>query len=399
MSTIARRVRRSIAGVAALSGCLFFATACSTPAAEQGDTVKIGAILPVTGPVSEWGESNKAVLEMFEEEVNDAGGIDGKDLEIVVYDSGAKPAEAANLVRKLASQDSVVGILGPFTSSEAEVAFPIANQLEVPIISQASSKPGVAEQNRPWAFRNTVDEGTYLNAVVPEMEKDLDAERVAIAYDSADAVGTAIGTGIIPGVVEDNGLEVATGSKPVTFSTTDIDLKAQVSALIGSDADAIGLGAFYNGAGKLMREMSNRGAHIPIFGGSTLVSANILDAAPRTAIYSSGTYYPGAEEAAEWTAEVEKVFGEHGVPGSPTMFDSQLYEAASMYVEAVRSGELASKDVAEARVGIRDFLTDLQDFEGLTTPISMQETGDVTREFVVLKGLDGEWSVLATATP
>lgn len=399
MSNTVNRVRRGIAGAAALSGCLLFATACSTPAAEQGDTVRLGAILPVTGPVSEWGESNKAVLEMFEDEVNDAGGIDGKDLEIVVYDSGAKPAEAANLVRKLASQDNVVGILGPFTSSEAEVAFPIANQLEVPIISQASSKPGVAEQNRPWAFRNTVNEGAYLTAVVPEMKKDVGAERVAIAYDSADAVGTSIGTGIIPGVVEDNGLEVATGSKPVTFSTTDIDLKAQVSALIGSNADAIGLGAFYNGAGKLMREMSNRGAHVPVFGGSTLVSANILEAAPRTTIYSSGTYYPGAEAAAEWTAEVERVFDEHGVPGSPTMFDSQLHEAASMYVEAIRSGDLADVDVTEARTGIRDFLTGLEDFPGLTSPISMQETGDVTREFVVLKGVGGEWSVLATATP
>lgn len=399
MSNTGIKNRGALLGIAALSGCLLFASACSTPAAEQGDTIKLGAILPITGPVSEWGESNKAVLEMFEDEVNKAGGIDGKDLDIVIYDSAAKPAEAANLVRKLASQDNVVGILGPFTSSEAEVAFPVANQLKVPVISQASSKPGVAEANRPWAFRNTVNEGAYLGAVVPEMKKDLDAKSSAVAYDSADAVGTSIGTAIIPAAIEANGLRDATGKKPVTFTTTDIDLKAQASALIGSGADAIGMGAFYNGAGKLLREMSSRGATIPIFGGSTLVSANILEAAPKTAIYSSGTYYPGAEAAAAWTKKVEKAFAEDGVPGSPTMFDSQVYEAASMYVEAIRSGKLADKDVTAARVGVRDFLTDMKDFEGLTTTISMQPSGDVSREFFVLKGIDGEWSVLATVTP
>lgn len=399
MSTPPFHVRRALLGAAALSSLLLATAACTAPEAGPGETVKLAAILPITGPVSEWGVSNQAVLEMYQDEINDAGGIDGKDLEIVIYDSEAKPAEAANLVRKSASQDGVLGIIGPFTSSEAEVAFPVANQLEVPVISQASSKPGVAEENRPWAFRNTVDEAAYLEAVVPAMKDDIGATGVAIAYDSADAVGSSIGTAIIPPVVEANGLEVATGNEPVTFTTTDIDLKAQASALIKSDADAIGLGAFYNGAGKLLREMSSRGTNMPIFGGSTLVSANILDAAPKTTIYSSGTYFPGAEEAADWTNKVEDVFADKGVPGSPTMFDSQVYEAASMFVEAVRSGDLGDEDVADARAGIRDFLNDLEDFQGLTTPISMQENGDVSREFYVLKGVGGEWSVLTSATP
>lgn len=389
-------------GAAISAGVLVLATACTAPGAstaEQGDTVKLGAILPVTGPVSEWGESNSAVLEVFEKEINDAGGIDGKPLEIVVYDSGAKPAEAANLVRKLATQDSVLGILGPFTSSEAEVAFPAANQLQIPITSQASSKPGVAEQNRPWAFRNTIDESAYLSAVIPAMQQELSAKRVALAYDSADAVGSAIGTSIMPAVLDETDLQVTNATNPVTFTTTDIDLKSQVSALLGTNADAIGVGAFYNGAGKLLREMSNRGAHTPIFGGSTLVSANIVDAAPQTEIYTSGTYYPGAEAASEWTEKIQQAFETHDVPGSPTMFDAHLYEIAQMYVQAIDDGDLTGTDVQTARTGIRDFMTSLDGFDGLTTPISMKDTGDVSREFFVLKGVDREWSVLTTSTP
>lgn len=387
-------------GVALLS---LSSAACTAPGATSGavqdETIKLGAILPITGPVSEWGESNSAVLEMFEKEVNADGGIAGHKLEIVTYDSGAEPAEAANLVRKLASEDGVLAIMGPFTSSEAEVAFPVANQLEVPITAQASSKPGVAEQNRPWAFRNTIDEKAYLQAVVPAVAEETDAQNAAIAYDSADAVGSAIGQAILPDVLAKSELNLIKGARPVTFTTEDIDLKSQVSTLASLQPDAIGVGAFYNGAAKLMREMANRGEHTPIFGGSTLVSANILDAAPETPIYSAGTYYPGAKDAAAWTERVRAAFKQHGVPGAPTMFDAQLYEIGQMYVEAIESRQLADGDLQAARKGIRDFMAQLNEFQGLTSKISMQETGDATREFFVIKGEDGSWNVVDTAKP
>ena len=378
------------------------AAACSATGSgggSQGDTIKIGAILPITGPVSEWGESNKAMLKMLEDEVNADGGVDGKKLKFVVYDSGAKPVEAATLVRKLATKDEVVAIIGPFTSSEAEVAFPVANQLKIPVTAQASSKPGVAEQNRPWAFRNTVDESIYLKSVVPAMIKDTGAKRAVIAYDSADAVGSSIGQKILPVVLKESGLNVVNSSKPVTFTTTDIDLKSQVSNLASSDADVVGVGAFYNGAAKLMREMSSRGVNTPIVGGSTLVSVNILDAAPKTPIYSGGTYYPGAEQAADWTKRAQDALKKEGVSGAPTMFESQIYEIGEMYVEAIRSGKLGDKDLAKAREGIRTFMTNLDGFQGLASKISMKPTGDVSRDFFVIKGVDGAWSVLATAKP
>lgn len=402
MNNDSSRRTRSLLTVGLAIAAVSAATACSAPGSgtgKQGDTIKIGAILPVTGPVAEWGESNTAVLKMLEKEVNADGGIDGKKLDIVIYDSGAKPVEAANLVRKLATKDQVVAIMGPFTSSEAEVAFPVANELNLPITAQASSKPGVAEQNRPWAFRNTIDESVYMGAVAPTVKETLGAKKVAIAYDSADAVGSSIGQKIMPPVLAKSGLDVVNGSKPVTFTTTDIDLKSQVSALASAKPDAIGVGAFYNGAAKLLREMANRDVHTPIFGGSTLVSAHILDAAPQTPIFSAGTYYPGAEKAAEWTDRVNAAFKKNGVSGAPTMFDSQLYEIGQMYVEAIKSGKLGDKDLKTARTGIRDFMTNLKDFPGLTSAISMKPTGDATREFFVIKGEGGSWSVLKTATP
>ena len=386
----------------AVSGCIaavsLTISGCGALSGDQpSDTVTLGAILPITGPISEWGESNRAILEMLEEEVNADGGVNGKKLNIVIYDSGGKAVEAANLVRKLATQDNALAIMGPFTSSEVEVAFPVANQLKLAITSQASSKPGLSEANRPWGFRNTGNEGTYLEAVVATVAKEIDPQRVAIAYDSSDSIGTTIGTVILPGLLGKAEIDVPNAKKPVTFSTTDIDLKSQVSILESLDSDAIGVGSFYNGAAKLIREMSSRGVKTPIFGGTPLVSANILEADPNIPIFSAGSYYPGIESAADWTKRAAAAFKKRKVPGAPTMFDTQVYETGLMYIQAMEEGDLTDKDLASGREGIRDFMSGLKDFKGVTSDISMGSTGDAHREFYVIRGEDGSWSISDTA--
>ena len=81
------------------------------------------------------------------------------------------PAQAANSLRKLAGDDKVLAVAGPLTSSAAEVTFPVANEMNMVSTSQASSKPGVAKANRPWAFRNTIDEGILAKTTVPYFKK------------------------------------------------------------------------------------------------------------------------------------------------------------------------------------------------------------------------------------
>lgn len=362
----------------------------------SGDPIKLGAIVPSTGPVAEWGQGNEAVLKMLEDEVNAEGGIEGRPLEIVIYDSGARPEEAANLVRRLADDEGVLAIIGPFTSSEAEVAFPVANQMEIVSTAQASSKPGLAEENRPWAFRNTVDEGTYLNEVTPALVEEEGVQSIAIAYDSADAVGSAIGSAIMPAVFEESGLEIVNADDAVTFKTDDTDVQAQVTRLTDISPDAIGIGAFYNGAVKILREMGRQGLEAPVAGGSPLVSSSILEANPNVPIYAAGTYFVGLEEAGDWTERAQAAYEESGLDGDPLMFDLQTYEIGLMYIEAIRENGLAAEgtDIQEARTAIRDFMQNLENFEGVTGSISMQESGDAVRDFYVIRGIDGSWETV-----
>jgi len=119
-----------------------------------GREIAIGAIVPSSGPFAEWGRSNTVTLKMFEQQVNKAGGINGARLKVIILDDATKPAQAASSLRKLAGDEKVIAVAGPLTSSAAEVTFPVANEMKVVSMSQASSKPGVAKANRPWAFQH-----------------------------------------------------------------------------------------------------------------------------------------------------------------------------------------------------------------------------------------------------
>src|SRR5215218_8313723 len=158
-----------------------------------GREIVLGAIVPSSGPFAEWGRTNTVTLKMLEKQVNDAGGVNGAKLKIVIYDDAARPAQATNSMRKLAGDDKVLAVAGPLTSSAAEVAFPVANQMKVVATSQASSKPGVAKLNRPWAFRNTIDEGILAKTTVPYFKKAFDVKTVAIIYDAKDATAATVG--------------------------------------------------------------------------------------------------------------------------------------------------------------------------------------------------------------
>lgn len=365
----------------------------------KGDEVLIGAIVPSSGPFAEWGKSNTVTLKMLEKQVNAAGGVEGGHLKIIIYDDAAKPAQSANLVRKLADDDHVLAIAGPLTSSSAEVAFPVANQLKIVSTAQASSKPGVAAKNRPWAFRNTIDEGILARTSVPYLKKTYKVGSVAIIYDAKDAVSTAIATKVMPGIMAENDIKVLNQSNPVSFRTSDIDVSAQVTALKGLNPDAVVIGADYSQAITVLREMKRQDFVKPVIGGTPLISSAILQAAPDVPIIAPATYYagiPGAK-AEKFTKELTPLLRKAGdLPADiePSMYDANIYEIVNMYIQAIDKAGITDKpdQLASDREKIMKYMTHLTDFQGLSGPISFNADGDAIKTFFIVLGQNGKWT-------
>ena len=265
--------------------------AALTPLPAWSAEIVLGAIVPSSGPFAEWGRANTATLQMLEKQVNDAGGINGAKLRIVILDDGTKPAQAANDLRKLAGDEKVLAIAGPLTSSAAEVTFPVANEMKVVATSQASSKPGVAKLNRPWAFRNTIDESVLGRTTVPYFKKTFNVKGVAIIFDAKDATAATVGKKIMPALMKENDIKILNEGDPLSFNTGDLDVSAQVTKMKALNPDGVVVSADYSQAVTVIREMKRQGMKTPVVGSTQLISSAILKAAPEIPIIAPATFY------------------------------------------------------------------------------------------------------------
>jgi branched-chain amino acid transport system substrate-binding protein len=369
-----------------------------TQAVRAADPIAFGAIVPSSGPFAEWGRSNTTTLKMLEQQINDAGGINNKKLEIVIYDDGAKPAESANALRKLASDDKVLAVAGPLTSSSCEVTFPVANEMKIVATSQASSKPGVAKANRPWAFRNTVDEGILAKTSVPYFKKTFNVKSVAVIYDAKDAVSTAIATKIMPKVFAAADIKVLNENDLISFNTGELDVSAQVTKLKSLNPDGVVIGADYSQAITVIREMKRQGMIKPVIGGTPLISSAILKAAPEIPIVAPATFYATMRgpKAEKFVAELQPLLRKtSGLPADiePSMYDANIYEIVSMFIAAAKQDGLTGKpqELETERSKIRDYLTNLHEFEGFSGTIRFSADGDAIKTFFIVQGQNGAW--------
>lgn len=108
--------------------------------AVMAETVKVGAILAVTGPASFLGAPEARTLEMLADETNKAGGIDGKQVEIIIKDTGANPEKAISFAKQLIEEEQVVAVIGPSTSGETMTVKKLFEEAQTPLLSCAAAE-------------------------------------------------------------------------------------------------------------------------------------------------------------------------------------------------------------------------------------------------------------------
>ena len=275
MSTIGRTKTKLVA-VAAITCALGPLAACSGEASST-DTVRIGIPLGTSGKGADYGELSKIAAEMAAEEINEAGGIGGKDLELVFGDTHGENQEAVNLTRRMIDRDDVLAIVGFIFSGEVEQAFPVAAQAETPIISHSSAKPGIMEQYVPWGFRNTTTEDKLQEAALAAWTSQYSISNVALVSDVEDAYSKDLGLNVFPAVLESLGVEVVNADDPVTYTLGTTEFAPQVTKLTGETFDGVTIGGQYTDGALLIKEMRRQGITTPVAGGVGFLSREFLE--------------------------------------------------------------------------------------------------------------------------
>jgi len=389
--------RQALAGLGAglLAGALERHAAAQAKLA--GSEVRLGAAFPLTGIWSEWGKKDKVALDMAVEEINAAGGIGGLPVRYAIYDTASKPPEAGALVRRLATDDKVLAILGPFSSSECEVAFPVGVQLKVPMVAQASSKPGIGAANRPWGFRMNVDEGRMALPAVRYWVKHYNIKTAAVVHDVKDAVGQILGSRVLPGVAKQNGVSLVNEGDFVTFQTKDIDFSAQVTKLKGMKFDGLIFGGAYPDAINLVKEVRRQGLKQPIVGGNPLMHENF---AKNTGEAGEGVVAPTPWNPFLPEDRVQtfvKRFGERAqaaaLPTTPEMVNVNVYETVYLLKSLIERKGVTNRpdDLARDRERIMQGLTETTAFPGLAGKFGFNQDGDGVKDVYVMMVKGGRW--------
>src|SRR5215475_15312519 len=224
---------------AKLFGIVAIASAI-TGGTVQAQDLLLGYLPSLAGPFATLSRTNELAAQLAVDEINSAGGINGKKLKIISFDTAGKPDQAVVGLRKLAEDDKVLAVIGPFSSGECRVVFPAGERAGIVTMSMASSAPKLAEPFT-YALRNTSDEGYMFQKVMKTLQDSkYPIATAAIAYATDDVISKTMGEIVLPNTMKQFGTEVK-GS--VTFQTQAFDLATQASQLKAQPTDLIGVGA------------------------------------------------------------------------------------------------------------------------------------------------------------
>ena len=215
--------------------CLFCAGVMVTPA--LADSYKVGAVFSVTGPASFLGDPEKKTAMMIAEQINAAGGIGGKKLELIVYDTEGDATKANLAVKKLITQDKVCAIIGPSRSGTSMAVVPLAEKYKIPLVSAAASYKIVTDdktgKQRKWVFKVPQSDSMAVEALYDYL-KMKGISKVAI-MSGTTGFGKS-GRGELIRLAPNYGITIMADE---TFGYKDTDMTAQLTKIKGIGPQAI----------------------------------------------------------------------------------------------------------------------------------------------------------------
>jgi branched-chain amino acid transport system substrate-binding protein len=353
-----------------------------------GNTIKIGEFASLTGKEATFGTSSHEGTLLAIEEINAAGGVLGKQLELLTEDDQTKAGEPANAVNKLISKDAVVAILGEVASSRSLEAAPICQQNKIPMISPASTNPTVTKEG-DYIFRVCFTDEFQGGALANFASGTLKAKKVAILTDVKSDYSKGLSKSFKAKYTTGGG----TVGVELDFNSGDKDFKGQLTAIKSDAPDAIFLPGYYSEVALICIQAKQLGMNIPIFGGDGWESESLLtigqDAMEGHYFSTHCSIEQPTPEMTSFVAAYKKRFNGK----SPDAMAVLGYDSAKVLTEAMkRAGTTAG-------LALRDAIAATKDFSGASGKFSLNADRDAVKALVFIQIKGGKFTYNATVNP
>jgi branched-chain amino acid transport system substrate-binding protein len=346
-----------------------------------GQDIPIGFFAPITGPAAADGASAKHAVELGLKEVNDGGGINGKKVNLIIYDDRLNPQEAVAIANKLIEKDKVVGVASGSYSGPTRVTAPIFQKAGMPMVAGYAVHPDVTwdpKEKKPndFCFRNGFL-GEIEGAAAAEFAaKNLKAKKIALIFMDND-FGRAISSGFAERA-EKLGTTVLT--KQMYKFPGEKDFRPFLTRIKEGNPDVIFAAGYYNEAASIVRQAKELGIKSQILGEEGFDSPKFLEiagpAAEGVIIATNLDRDDPRPLVQNFLKNYQNAYNE-----AADMVGASSYDAFMILVNAIRKAGTDPKAIQKA-------LLETKDYNGLTGKISRFVQGEVVKpvQIQVVKG-------------
>ncbi|WP_027175637.1 ABC transporter substrate-binding protein [Desulfovibrio aminophilus] len=377
--TIARAAALALAALLALAGC-----------SKESDSVKIGAVLSVTGPASFLGEPEKNTLLMLQDEINAKGGVEGRKLEIVVYDDESDVNKCVMAARKLLDQDKVVAVLGPSISGNTLAIMKLFGPAKTPLVSCSASEKIISPVD-PWVFNTPqLDRHAVLRILQDAKKKGYAKIAILTVSDGYGQSGRAVLQELTPA----QGLTLVADE---VFGPKDTDMTAQLTKIKAAAPDAIICWGTNPGPAVVARNRVQLGIDTPLYMSHGVASKKFIELAgdaaegivlPAGRLIVAGQLPDDNPQKALLVGYAEQYAKRFNAPVST--FGGHGWDALMLTVNAIRAGKSAKPQ------DIRDNLEKTSGFPGtagIYTYSPTNHNGLDENAFVMVVISKGDWKI------
>ena len=357
-------------------------------AAAAEDTIKIGQYGAFSGKEAAFGLSARKGVILAVEEVNAAGGVLGRKLELITEDNQSKQGESATIAKKLVSRDKVVALLGGNPSANSLEAAPICQGAHIPMIAISSTNPRVTEVGN-YIFRVCFID-PFQGAVLAKFAHDsLKVKRVAVLTSVNNPYSVGISKVFREKFTAAGGTIVADQK----HSEGDKDFRAQLTAIKAAGAEAIFHSSNYTEGALICIQARQLGFTGPLFGGDAWEAPQLIEiggAAVEGVYYST---HASPESPAPEVRNFVKKFHHRWNGETGDSIAALGYDAVKLLVDA-----LARAGTTEG-ARVRDAIAATQDFPGVTGKITLDAQRNAAKSAVILTVKDGKFKYVETVDP
>lgn len=371
---------------------LFTSLACERrggAGATGGGTgpILVGYYGDLSGRTSSFGQSTKNGVEMAADEINKAGGVNGRQIQIITEDDQGEPNKAATVVTKLINQDKVVALLGEVASSNTLAAAPKAQEGKVPMISPSSTNPAVTEIG-DYIFRVCFIDPFQGEVMAKFAAQNLKAKRAAILYDFNADYSRGLYqffkrsfTGLGGEIVSEQ-----------SYTQGDRDFSGQLTQIRGANPDVIYVPGYYGEVGVIANQTKQLGIKAPLLGGDGWDAPQLweLGGAALDGDYISNHYSVDdpAPAIQKFVADYRERF-----KILPDALAALGYDSMKVLADAIRRAE------GTDNVKLRDAIAQTKNFPGVTGSITLDSSRNAVKPAVVLKLKDLKFVYETTIYP